>query len=160
VSGILQFFRDALQGARQGPSRGDARAAGFTLVEILVTVVVLAVGIVAVLEALQNSVTALDASRENLTAHRIIAEKLSEFEEQALSRGGLRQGSQGGRELEPHGEYLWQAAVRRVAELPEMRVGQRTVRESVSEVTVKVRRSGSGRWYSLSVYLRSAEQGS
>ena len=57
---------------------------GFTLIEVLVTVVILSIGIVAVLRAFQGSLTALDRSRSVIRAHMIIKEKIADLQLLAL----------------------------------------------------------------------------
>jgi type II secretion system protein I len=146
------------------PSRGHwirrretASSDAFTLIEVLVAVVVLSVGIVAVLQAFQNAVAALDASRERFTADRIIEDRIGDVREEAAASGGIRTGTRSGRSEEPGGRYAWTATVRLIKELPEIRIGERVVRESLYEAAVSVRRNASVREYEGATYLRSKE---
>jgi len=70
---------------------------GFTLIEVLVTLVILSVGLVMVLRALDTSVVALDEARYAVVAERTIREKMSEVESLAGEGGTFALQSAGGR---------------------------------------------------------------
>ena len=53
-------------------------SAGFTLIEVLVTLVILSTGIVVVLQAFDVAVAALGEARDTLWANAIVREKLAE----------------------------------------------------------------------------------
>lgn len=91
------------------------RSAGFTLLEVLVAMAILAVAVTAVMQLFGQGLRLARASGEQLTATLLASQKLTEIAEASLAPGT----SQG-----VEGEYRWQAAVRPVpglqpVELPE-----------------------------------------
>jgi prepilin-type N-terminal cleavage/methylation domain-containing protein len=76
---------------------------GFTLIEILVTLVILSVGIVAILHAFQSSLTALGAAGDSLRAELAIREKMAEIEQAA--RDGNESAMASSREVFTSGFY-------------------------------------------------------
>jgi prepilin-type N-terminal cleavage/methylation domain-containing protein len=70
------------------PPPPPALRGAFTLIEVLVTVVILSTGIVVVLEALQTSLGALGSARDSLRATLLVREKMAEVERGALQSGG------------------------------------------------------------------------
>ncbi|MCE9613171.1 MAG: prepilin-type N-terminal cleavage/methylation domain-containing protein [Lentisphaerae bacterium] len=69
---------------RACPSRGRG---GFTLIEVLITLVILSTGIVVVLQAFQTSATALGASRDALYANHLLNVTMDELEQ--VGGGGV-----------------------------------------------------------------------
>jgi prepilin-type N-terminal cleavage/methylation domain-containing protein len=70
--------------------------AGFTLLEVLVAVVILATGIVLVLEAFHASLGALGEARDVLKAHRILEAKVAEAVRLGVEGSSALTGLQGG----------------------------------------------------------------
>jgi prepilin-type N-terminal cleavage/methylation domain-containing protein len=132
------------------------RHAAFTLIEVLVSVAILSIGIVVVLQALQQSVVFLGEARDCVWAHRIASEKIEETRLSALlANGPLSPCLAGGRYRVYFGEFQWESRISAGAlegltvgaEIPETRT-----------VTVTAWRDGGGRKYSCSSYIRSARQ--
>lgn len=80
---------------------------GFTLVEVLIVTVILAVGIVGVLGAYITSLNALRAGRETIEAVCILKERIAEVEQQAMEDKGIPLGTSGGM----HENFEWSVAV-------------------------------------------------
>ena len=80
------------------------RAQGFTLLEVLVAVAILAIAMVAILKANVQNLDALTTSRETTTASLLAASKLAEIEAAGVANWGELQGDFG----EDYPEYTWQ----------------------------------------------------
>ncbi len=68
-----------------------ASKSGLTLIELLVSVVILTVGIVVIQRALLSSVMALSYVNGRSEASRLVSEKIWEIQEQSLREGRIRQ---------------------------------------------------------------------
>lgn len=66
------------------------KTSGFTLVEVLVSIVILSIGIVVVLQAFQTSLTALSESRNVLRSSTFARRKLAEIDSM-VARDGIEQ---------------------------------------------------------------------
>ncbi len=91
--------------------QGRTREAGFTLIEILVTLVIVSFGLVAVLGAFQRSVTATAQARDVLRASQLIAERMAEIQA-AVATGGGAPSSGRGRCETPDEAFVWEQEVR------------------------------------------------
>lgn len=69
---------------------------GFTLVEALLSVVIIAVGTIFILQAFGQEVTAAGIARDNVKATLFLKEKMSEVEGEILRTGNLINFSRGG----------------------------------------------------------------
>jgi general secretion pathway protein I len=83
---------------------GLGSRAGFTLLEVLVAVAILAIAMVAILKANVQNLDALTTSRETTTASLLAASKLAEIEAAGVANWGESQGDFG----EDYPEYTWQ----------------------------------------------------
>ena len=95
-----------MHGSSSLPSTRRCRR-GFTLIEVLVTVVILSIGIVLVLRAFETSLVALGQARDALRAGHLIRGKMAEAEADALEGGRPAYGA-GGRLEAPFSEYRWE----------------------------------------------------
>ncbi len=102
------------------------RGPGFTLLEVLVAVAILAIALVAILKANVQSLDALTGTRETTTASLLAAGKLAEIEAAGAANWSELQGDFG----EDYPGFTWEVEST-VAEL-----------EGVIRVAVIVRRSG------------------
>jgi prepilin-type N-terminal cleavage/methylation domain-containing protein len=98
---------------RAGPGRRLSPHCGFTLIEILVTLVILSTGIVVVLGALQGSVAALGESRDVLFSSFLIEERLAAIESD-LATGGDAPVSESGAFESPFDGFLWSVSSERL----------------------------------------------
>ncbi|MGB6381432.1 MAG: type II secretion system minor pseudopilin GspI, partial [Syntrophobacteria bacterium] len=83
---------------------GLGSRAGFTLIEVLVAVAILAIAMVAILKANVQNLDALTKSRETTTASLLAASKLAEIEAAGVANWGESQGDFG----EDYPEFTWQ----------------------------------------------------
>jgi prepilin-type N-terminal cleavage/methylation domain-containing protein len=125
--------------AFSGTTRRDARSA-FTLVEVLVSLVILSVGIVVVLRAFETALVALADTQEVLWSTLVGGERISEARILAAEGGEWGAGDSSGVYSAPQGTYRWRTTVTSVA-------------EDLDQVAVTVSREGSDRAYSFVTYL-------
>lgn len=115
---------------------------GVTLVEVLLAVVVLAIGIVGVLRAYAACVATLEISRDTVTTIELLKEKMADIEQDIMEQGGISsQGSSGQFEAQ---DFAWDWKA------------QPTADENLSEITLTV--SGSlddSRPLSLITYVQN-----
>ena len=76
--------------ATDGVTRGAKRQAGFTLIEVLITIVFVSVGIVAVLSSLSIGVSGVDRGRRTTTALFLSEQRMEEIKSYALSKNPLQ----------------------------------------------------------------------
>ncbi|MFB3880238.1 MAG: prepilin-type N-terminal cleavage/methylation domain-containing protein [Armatimonadota bacterium] len=99
---------------------GTGRCRGFTLVEVVVATVVLAVGLVGALTAFSMAARASAVSSSDTVLIFLAQEKLSEI--QLLGRGGLANAEAHGDFGPEHPEYQWRMQVGRPDERNVVRV--------------------------------------
>ena len=125
---------------------------GFTLIEVLISVVILSTGIVVVLQGLHSSLSAMDASVEKTRSAILLRSKI--VESQALALDGVAPTTLPPRGVfsSPYDDYLWQLDV-----IPKTSPGGDPVSGSnpgsFFEVGVSVWRKGSERQYSVSTLI-------
>jgi|GEM_PF-1959328 len=84
---------------------------GFTLVEALLTMVILSIGIMGILGAYRTSLNALEVVRDNTQALNFLKEKLAEIEKKAVEKQNLTQGVSRGSENTRDSELVWESGV-------------------------------------------------
>ncbi|NQT93311.1 MAG: prepilin-type N-terminal cleavage/methylation domain-containing protein, partial [Lentisphaerae bacterium] len=126
--------------------------AAFTLIEILVTLVILSTGIVLVLQAFETAAVALASSREDLFAHELIEDIVADLEASVLESGDCRTGRDGGGSAGWDGDYRWETDVSRLRG-PGEDEGEEPD-GSAYEVVVTVFREKSDSEYSATTRLR------
>ena len=85
---------------------------GFTLVEVMLAVTILAFGIVGVLRGYTTSVGALEASQKAIEAVCSLKEKMADFEKEAIEEGGLLVGADSGELDTAYGSgWRWESEV-------------------------------------------------
>ena len=99
---------------RTGKSSRGKRRTAFTLIEVLVTLVILSTGIVVVLHAFESSVTALGEARDVLNGTALAQRKRVAIESELAAGGPLPTGASGRFEA-PFEDYAWTAAATVVA---------------------------------------------
>jgi len=76
---------------------------GFTLIEIMTAVVILAIGIVGVLQAYAGSITTLEIGQFNINAVNILKQKMSDIEQTILEDEEPSRSDSG-----TDGDFLWE----------------------------------------------------
>jgi len=122
---------------------------GFTLPEVLIAVVILATGIVAVLQAFSVSLSVLGESRNLLKANMLIMEKMADMEVSAITRGEVEDGSTSGSFNGENSSFRWDIKVDRVSGGVAAGAGSNTL----NQIDITVWRDGSQRRYTASTYL-------
>jgi prepilin-type N-terminal cleavage/methylation domain-containing protein len=139
--------------ARDCPSEAgisSGRQGAFTLIEVLVSMVILATGIVLVLRAFETSVVALAEARDALRATCLLESKLAGIRAEAAAGGGAGSASSGFFD-EPYREYAWTLESKSAGIIKADRQGT----NKLEEVSVTVRRSGSSAAYGATTYVRT-----
>jgi type II secretion system protein I len=85
---------------------------GFTLIEVLVAIVILAVGLVTVIEAMARTEQAFRISQNLVTASQLLEDKLTEAELEVRQFHELRTGSDQGFLRLPGREFKWVKEIR------------------------------------------------
>jgi type II secretion system protein I len=85
--------------------------AGFTLVEALLTMVILSIGIIAILGAYRTSLNALEAIRDNAQALSLLKEKMADIEIKAVERQNLTPGASRGSEIAGESSLGWESNI-------------------------------------------------
>lgn len=88
---------------------------GFTLVELMVAVMVTAIGMVAILSALRQCILVMTASEKQIAANELLNRKLWESA-QMVRNGSLKEGEASGYFETPYEDFNW---TRAVVEFPE-----------------------------------------
>jgi len=123
---------------------------GFTLPEVLIAVVILAVGIISVLEAFNVSLAALGAARDALRSSMLVIQKMTDIELSAVTSGRLEEDySAGGFDGDNVG-YRWDSKVIDVSSLSVPGLDS----AMLNQIDLAVWREGASRRYSISTYLR------
>ena len=152
---LLSDVRDA--GKRPGSCRirpvCRPKDSGFTLIEILISLVIVSVGLVAILSAFQISLQALGGTRDALVANMLACEKFSELRGFVAGHPGSAPMASGGKYSHPFGAYQWEEKVVLIPLSP--REGM-TPTGALYEVTVEVWRSGSAKRYLAATLIWTA----
>ena len=85
---------------------------GFTLIEVLIAIVILATGLVMIMTAMGNTQQALRISENMITASQILDEQFVKTEMELISSKKLSSGHNEGRIKLPGREFLWTREVR------------------------------------------------
>ncbi len=132
---------------------------GFSLIEVLIAVVILATGMVVVLEGMHTAIGALDSAVDKTRAAVLARSRFDVVQQASLTADDLSDLSSSGEFKEPYSQYRWDMNVEKVRSS----FGDGSVPEDESgklyEVDVTVWRVGSERKYSAAtlVYLPPAE---
>lgn len=86
---------------------GSRKQRGFTLVEVMVALAIVALALPALMFALQQQVDATGYLRDKSMAHSVAANKLSEVRILALARGDLLKGREAGVVTMGDREWYW-----------------------------------------------------
>ncbi len=119
-----------------GVMRHSFKRTGFTLVELLVAVTVIAVGMVFVLGALSQCIYALTTAKKTARANYLLSQKLWSIDQERQQAGGSEEGARSGIFAELDKDYQWSDEVRAINE----DFGNETtfIQKYLNEETVKV----------------------
>ncbi len=100
-----------------------SQGAGFTLIEILIAVSILAIGTVGILRSYTMSVTAMERARRNIDAAYSLKTVMGDIEEKCITQGGAAAGSASGEislsgeddgDGGSYGKWRWNEEVRQI----------------------------------------------
>ena len=127
-------------GRNEPPPR--RRRAGYTLIEVILAVSLLAVGLVGVLAAYAKSADTLRLAQDNLRAFTLLRREMAAVEVRACEQRYLPLGTQEGEFSEPdERDFRWRLEV------------TPSPVKAVNQVTLTVAHRRSGRSYTLATYL-------
>ncbi|MBT3191883.1 MAG: prepilin-type N-terminal cleavage/methylation domain-containing protein [Verrucomicrobia bacterium] len=146
---ICHFLR-----AHKGGLPNDRKCvqAGFSLVEVLIAVVILSTGIVAVLQGLHASLSALDGAADKTRCEMLLRSRIVEAQAVALAGDDPSGVGSRGRFDEPFADYLWRLDVAAAAQ-PAGNAESVTSVGNLHEVGASVWREGSERIYTASTLV-------
>lgn len=129
------------------------RSSGFTLIEVLVALVILAAGVVAVLRVFETSAVALAESRNRAWSALLIGEKLADIDAFIEENPGSAPVGGSGRFAGAYESFVWTVTV---DESPAALAGLHGDCEDVQPflVTVRVGRGDGGADYAASTLVR------
>jgi len=130
----------------------DPARHGFTLLEVLVSVLVLAIGIAVVLRAFDLYLFALMNSSEQLRATELLEQKVAELRRAALCGESVDGGYASGRFTEDE-RYQWEARWSGLATGARQQRG-RIIPMALDQVSLRVWREGGLGSYTLTTVLR------
>ena len=87
------------------------RGGGFTLIEVMLTVTVLAVAVVGILRGYAVSVNALEASQYSIDMTSVLKERLAALEEKDITEGPLSAGAESGNAAGFYGVFSWEERI-------------------------------------------------
>lgn len=126
---------------------------GFTLIEVLIAVVILATGMVIVLEGMRTAIGAFDSAVDKTRASFLVQSRFDAIRQSALSSDDISDLTSDGEFEEPFAQYRWDVTVEQTTTAQ----GSESVSEDKSgklyEVDVTVWRFGSERKYSASTLV-------
>lgn len=114
--------------------------AAFTLIEVLVTLVILSTGIVLVLQAFETSLVALGDARDNLWGSFLMRQKMTEVE-LAFKTGSTPSSSSERFEVEPYRGFRCDREIMRIGEV---KLGSSGTSYGLFEVSSVVGKPGAG----------------
>jgi prepilin-type N-terminal cleavage/methylation domain-containing protein len=132
---------------------GDS-CGGFTLPEILISVVILATGIVTLLECFNVSLSALGTARDVLRSHMLIMDRMADMELSVVGGGKLESEASSGSFGDGNSGYRWDMNVTDISDSSSRTVNSATL----DQVDLTVWHDGSPRKYSASTCLRIEKQ--
>ena len=127
---------------------------GFTLVEMMIAVTILAVGIVLVLRSLLNAVSTLDYIQDRVTAIAFLENKMNILEETTLKEDGVKAGTVEEEALVGNRKATFISQIETV-EMEKLKEDQ----PKIDKVTLKIswREGGGYKDATLSTYLPDAK---
>lgn len=131
-------------------------AAGFTLVEVLISLVILSTGIVLVLQALDTSVVALAESRDTLWASLLLRETLDDVDAFRARHGKALPSASRGTFSGRYANFAWEREVRDAVGPGGGRLDSGDAGE-LKDVIVTVWRTGSDRTYTAATRFHVPE---
>lgn len=125
---------------------------GFTLIEVLIAVVILATGLVVILQGMHTAVSVLDAAVDKTRAAMLVRTQFSLAQQAAINFEDLTELDSNGEFEKPYDLYRWSMTAKRVEQSLHDTAGENDV-GALYEVDVIVWRIGSEREYTASTYI-------
>jgi len=128
------------------------KSSGFTLIEVLVSVVILSTGIIFVLHAFETATVALSEMRDTIWASNVAQNEIEKLRITGATGTDLGNGYWSGRYSAYYSDFLWERNIRDanlvtgVENAPDVR-----------HVILSVRRDGSKREFTYETYIRVAQ---
>lgn len=129
------------------------KTAGFTLIEVLVSVVILSAGIVFVLQAFETATVALSEMRDTIWAGNAAQSEFDRLRVTGYAGVDIGDGYWSGRYRAYYSDFIWE---RRVSDAG--LAGNGGDASDVRSVVMLVRREGSSRLFRYETYIRVAEK--
>jgi prepilin-type N-terminal cleavage/methylation domain-containing protein len=153
-------YRPHRAGRPSSHSSPASRSDGFTLVEVLIAVVILATGVVVVLQGLHASLSVLEGAIDKTRSEMLVRSKIVEAQAAALMRESPSSLGSSGHFEEPYEAYRWRLDADTAARSVGGDGGDSAGAGNLHEITVTVWRENSERTYAAStlVHVRPATE--
>lgn len=127
------------------------KSAGFTLIEVLVSVVVLSTGIIFVLHAFETATVALSDMRDVIWASNVAQAEIDKMRVRGAAGTDIGSGYWSGRTSTYYADFIWERNI--ASAQPEGGNADADLRH----VILGVRRDGANRLYKYETYIRIAK---
>ncbi len=127
------------------------KSAGFTLIEVLVSVVVLSTGIIFVLHAFETATVALSEMRDTIWASNVAQAEIDRLRVRGAAGSDIGSGYWSGRAATHYSDFLWERNISS-AQLGDVNGAD------LRHVVLGVRRDGANRMYKYETYIRIAKK--
>jgi prepilin-type N-terminal cleavage/methylation domain-containing protein len=139
--------------------RAASSRSAFTLIEVLVAVVILAIGITVILQTFSSSTRAMGQCRDSIRADAIIAEQVAELRERIRKKEAPGRFFASGRIGYLDGNFLWERRIRERDRVEVMTPGQQTPRKArLLELEIAAWREGSTAKYTGATLVHVMEE--
>jgi prepilin-type N-terminal cleavage/methylation domain-containing protein len=124
------------------------KSAGFTLIEVLVSVVVLSTGIIFVLHAFETATVALSEMRDAIWASNVAQSEIDKMRVRGATGVDIGNGYWTGRTATYYSDFIWERNIRSA------QLGGGEGAPDVRHVVLGVTREGASRMYKYETYIR------
>ncbi len=87
---------------------------GFTLIEVMISVTILAIGMVGIIRAYAVMINTLEVSDYSIETICVLKERMFEMQRESIEEDNLASGTKTGKIIGEHGDYRWQYLIKQL----------------------------------------------